>query len=207
MMQDFWGSGHRGHGFSHWHAARHGHGWGRGGPFGGRRPGPADFFGEFFGPPPRAERGNVRYLVLDAIREQPRHGYEIIQAIEERSGGAYRPSPGVVYPTLQLLEELGHARVQEREARKVYAITDEGKKDLEAHADEVHEFYERSADDDWENHAEDFAELMRRTAKLFKTFKRAARRGHLSGRAKTQIRDVLDDAFRRIEAILAEQDR
>ena len=207
MMEDFWREDRRERALRHWHAARHGHGWGRGGPFGGRRPGPADFFGEFFGPPPRAERGNVRYLVLDAIREQPRHGYEIIQSIEERSGGAYRPSPGVVYPTLQLLEELGHARVLEQESRKVYAITDEGKQDLAAHAQEVAEFYERSTDDDWESHAEDFAELMKRTAQVFKTFKRAARRGHVSSRAKTQIREVLDDAFRRIEAILAQEDR
>lgn len=207
MLEDFWRHDPRVNELRRWHAGRHGHGWGRGGPFGGRRPGPGDFFGEFFGPPPRAERGNVRYLVLDAIREQARHGYEIIQSIEERSRGAYRPSPGVIYPTLQLLEELGHARVVEQEARKVYGITDEGKKDLEAHRDEVAEFYERSSDDDWEQHAEDFAELMRRTARLFKSFKRAARRGYLSSRAKMQIREVLDDATKRIEAILAEQDR
>lgn len=66
-------------------------------------------------PPPRAERGEIRYLVLDAIKERPRHGYEIIQHIEERAGGTYRPSPGVIYPTLQMLEELGHASVVERE--------------------------------------------------------------------------------------------
>src|SRR5688572_13142118 len=64
-------------------------------------------------PPPRAERGEIRYLVLDAIKERPRHGYEVIQHIEQRTGGSYRPSPGVIYPTLQMLEELGHARVVE----------------------------------------------------------------------------------------------
>jgi DNA-binding PadR family transcriptional regulator len=206
MMEDFWGHARGIQELRRWHAARHGHGWGRGRPF-GRRPGPGDLFGELFGPPPRAERGNVRYLVLDAIREQGRHGYEIIQSIEERSKGAYRPSPGVIYPTLQLLEELGHARVVEQEARKVYTITDEGKKDLEAHKDEVEEFYERSSDDAWERHAEDIAELMQRAAGVFKSFRRAARRGHLSSRAKTQIREVLDDATKRIEAILAENER
>src|SRR5215472_8942099 len=115
---------------------------GRGGPYYGRRGyGRGDFvemFGSFFGgPPPRAERGNVRYLVLDAIAAQPRHGYEIIQHIEERSGGAYRPSPGVVYPTLQMLEELEHARVDDREGKKVYAITAAGKKDLADHQEDV----------------------------------------------------------------------
>src|SRR4051794_14383715 len=88
------GPRHRGRGF--------GGGWG-GGP--GGRGGWPSFMGER---PPRAERGGVRYLVLDAVRETPRHGYEIMAAIEERSGGAYRPSPGVVYPTLQMLEEFGH---------------------------------------------------------------------------------------------------
>src|SRR5690348_4681657 len=61
--------------------------------------------------PPRADRGLVRYLVLDAISTQPRIGYEIMAAIESMSNGAYRPSPGVIYPTLQLLEELEHVRV------------------------------------------------------------------------------------------------
>jgi len=163
--------------------------------------------GDFFGPPPRAERGGVRYLVLDAIATQARHGYEIIQAIEERSAGAYRPSPGVVYPTLQLLEELGHARVLEQDARKVYSITDEGRNDLEAHRDEVVDFYERFADDSWERHIEDFGDLMRRAARLLKTFKRAAHHGRLSNKAQAGIRAVLDDAVQRIEAILHEDER
>src|SRR5690242_16446758 len=94
-----------------------------GGPRGGR-PWWAEAMGE---PPPRAERGGVRFLVLEAIAQQPRHGYEIIQHIEQRAGGSYRPSPGVIYPTLQMLEELQHARVVDQDGRKVYAITDAGK--------------------------------------------------------------------------------
>src|SRR5271170_842301 len=71
----------------------------------------AEMFSEWWrGPAPRCERGFVRWLVLDAIAAQPRHGYEIIQAIAEKSRGSYRPSPGVVYPTLQMLEDVGHAR-------------------------------------------------------------------------------------------------
>src|SRR4051794_6060728 len=88
------------------HAGRWGRG--RGGPGGPEAW--AGMWNEWFrGPAPRAERGTVRWLVLDAIASQPRHGYEIIQAIGDKSGGAYKPSPGVVYPTLQMLEELGHA--------------------------------------------------------------------------------------------------
>src|ERR1044071_5710680 len=74
--------------------------------------------GAMSAPPPRAERGEIRFLVLDAIKERARHGYEVIQHIEERAGGSYRPSPGVIYPTLQLLEELGHARVVDQDGRK-----------------------------------------------------------------------------------------
>ena len=101
---------------------------GRRGPFGPPAGGRGPSWGDWFGsPPPRAERGGVRYLVLDALSERPRHGYEVIQVIEERSGGSYRPSPGVIYPTLQMLEELGHARVVEQDNRKVYEITDAGR--------------------------------------------------------------------------------
>jgi DNA-binding PadR family transcriptional regulator len=65
-------------------------------------------------------------VVLALIAESPRHGYEIIKAIEERLAGSYSPSPGVIYPTLTLLQELGHATVEEHDARKRYTITAEG---------------------------------------------------------------------------------
>jgi DNA-binding PadR family transcriptional regulator len=204
MFNDFWDSHHRARG-PIWQTGRRGPPWGRG-AWGGRGAS-QEWMGDLFGPPPRAERGGVRYLVLDAIAAQGRHGYEIIQAIEERSEGAYRPSPGVVYPTLQLLEELGHAQVLEQESRKVYTITDEGKRDLEAHRDEVIEFYERFVSDSWERHVEDFGDLMRRAARLFKTFKRAAHHGRLSNKAQVGIREVLDQAVERIEAILRDDQR
>jgi DNA-binding PadR family transcriptional regulator len=208
MFEEIWNlrnHHHRHHRGGPWEAGRQGGPWGRGGWGPRGRPG-GEWFGDFFGPPPRADRGGVRYLVLDAIRERARHGYEVMQAIEERSGGNYRPSPGVVYPTLQLLEELGHARVNELDSRKVYAITEEGQKDLEAHKDEVSDFYERFEDDGVDRQMEAFGELMRRGARLFKTFQRAARRGRLSASAQGKIREVLDDAAKRIETILTEEE-
>jgi len=79
------------------------------------------------------EHGDLRFLVLHLIGEQPRHGYEIIKAIEERSGGAYAPSPGAVYPTLTLLEELGHATVREADGnRRLYSATEAGRGFLDA---------------------------------------------------------------------------
>ncbi len=179
--------------------------FGRGGPF-GRMPrhghGRPDFSELFGGPPPRADRGVVRYLVLDAISRQPRHGYEIIQAIEERSAGTYRPSPGVVYPTLQMLEELGHAKVEEHEARKVYAITAEGKQDLKHHAEEVDEFYQDAGEGSWDDFADELRDLTRRVGKMFKSIGRSARRGRLTPSTMKKLRVVLDEAVARIEAIV-----
>ena len=72
-------------------------------------------------------QGDLRLVVLELLQERPRHGYEVIKAIEERVGGDYSPSPGVIYPTLTLLAELGHAQVAAQEGdRKQYAITQAG---------------------------------------------------------------------------------
>jgi len=71
-------------------------------------------------------------VVLALIAEQPRHGYQLIKEIEDRVAGTYSPSPGVIYPTLTLLEELGHATIAENEGKKLYAITPEGAAHLAA---------------------------------------------------------------------------
>jgi DNA-binding PadR family transcriptional regulator len=157
------------------------------------------------GPTPRADRGSVRYLVLDAIASQPRHGYEIIQAIAEKSGGAYRPSPGVVYPTLQMLEELGHAVTVPKDDRKVYTITDAGRQDLVEHADEVTDFYEGSPDAGWEDHAEDVAKLMKRVGHIMRLFKQAMRRGSLRPATTRKVYSILDDALGKLEELLGQE--
>lgn len=185
------------HGFGHrGHRHRHGHGHGRGRA---GRPWWAEFFGESR---PRAERGEIRYLVLEAIAEQPRHGYEIIQYLEQRTNGSYRPSPGVIYPTLQLLEELGHARAVEQDGRKTYAITDAGRADLEQNRRMVDEFYERFDEEPWDAYADEFAELMREVGLLMKVFRRGARYGGLTPSAMRKIRQALDEATRKIEDAL-----
>ena len=155
----------------------------------------------FGGSPPRAERGNVRYLVLDAIAKEPRHGYEIMQAIEEKSGGAYRPSPGVIYPTLQMLEELGHVRATERDAKKIYAITPAGTRDLEEHKDDVAAFYEQS-EDVWDDHADAAQDVAERVRRLARAFRRAARRGRLTRQNVAKIRAILDDAIAKLEELV-----
>jgi DNA-binding PadR family transcriptional regulator len=72
------------------------------------------------------DHGELRLVVLGLISERPRHGYEIIKEIEDRVAGTYSPSPGVIYPTLTMLEELGHATVAEADGKKLYAITADG---------------------------------------------------------------------------------
>jgi DNA-binding PadR family transcriptional regulator len=72
------------------------------------------------------DHGKLRLVVLALISEQPRHGYEIIKEIEDRVAGTYSPSPGVIYPTLTMLEELGQATVAESNGKKLYAITADG---------------------------------------------------------------------------------
>ncbi len=71
-------------------------------------------------------RGDLKYVILDLVKEQPRHGYDIIRALEEHTRGFYTPSPGVVYPTLQLLEEMGYVTCEQQEGKKVYTITEDG---------------------------------------------------------------------------------
>ena len=99
-----------GHGGEHWG------GRGRGGPRIGRL----------------LEHGDLRFVILALLKDKPSHGYELIRALEERTGGAYRPSPGAIYPTLSLLEDEGFARpTGEQGGRKAYEITEAGIEALE----------------------------------------------------------------------------
>ena len=76
-------------------------------------------------------KGDLKYLLLYLLKDKPKHGYDIIREIEDRSYGFYKPSPGVIYPTLQMLEEMGFATSNEDNGKKVYAISQEGRKFLE----------------------------------------------------------------------------
>jgi DNA-binding PadR family transcriptional regulator len=89
------------------------------------------------------ESGEVKYVILRLLKEKPRHGYEIMKALEEKMGGWYTPSAGTVYPTLQLLEDQGYVRAVETEGKKVYHITPEGEAFLEEHRDVLDDILER----------------------------------------------------------------
>ena len=89
------------------------------------------------------EPGEMRLVILRLIREKPRHGYEIIKALEERLHGCYTPSAGTVYPTLQMLEDQGFVRIVEQDGKKVYHITPEGERFLDDNADVLTDIGER----------------------------------------------------------------
>ncbi len=91
----------------------------------------------------RARRGEARYILLDVLRDGPKHGYEIIKTLEERSAGEYVPSPGTVYPTLQYLEEQGLLHAQQESERRVYQLTNAGEAELEAQAESIAAFWSR----------------------------------------------------------------
>jgi DNA-binding PadR family transcriptional regulator len=113
----FFGRHQGGRGFGHF-----GKGFMDGGGFGGRA----------FGMGRKLASVDLQLLILGLLAEKPRHGYEIIKALEEKSKGFYIPSPGMVYPALTYLEEIGHATVEAVGARKLYHITDAGKEHLDS---------------------------------------------------------------------------
>jgi DNA-binding PadR family transcriptional regulator len=110
--------------------------WGRGGGPGG---------GDWFKVGRMLAQGDLKLLALALIAEQPRHGYELIKLIEEKTSGFYSPSPGVVYPTLTFLEEAGYVTAESEGAKKRYTITEEGRAYLEENRDVADMVLERLA--------------------------------------------------------------
>ncbi len=102
-------------------------------PFGGRGPFGGDPFDDDGGGRRRHRRGDLKYVLLELLAEQPRHGYELIKVLEQRYAGFYRPSPGSVYPTLQLLEDEGSVTSESVEGKRVYTITEAGRHLVEEH--------------------------------------------------------------------------
>jgi DNA-binding PadR family transcriptional regulator len=145
---------HHGHWDSHhgesrpekWGAGRQRRGRFGGFGFGGRHGGAGDMGGEDM---MRARRmlaqGDLRLIALALIAEAPRHGYEIIKLLEEKTADWYSPSPGIVYPTLTFLEEAGYVTASTEGAKKLYTITDEGRAYLKANRDLVDVVLERLA--------------------------------------------------------------
>ena len=170
---------------------------GHGGPHGGGE-------GRSEGRGGRARRGEARYILLDALRDGPKHGYEIIKSLEERSGGRYSPSPGTVYPTMQLLEDLGFVRADKDAERRVFSLTEAGRADLDAHAQEITDFWERFAAAPSETHPET-GFVRDELESLTRTIWEGLRGPHPGGDRETarSIRAVLERCRNEIREILA----
>ena len=125
-------------------AARHG--WrGHFGPGGGHRGRHGGGGGDFMRARRMLAQGDLRLIALALIAEQPRHGYEIIKVLEDKTAGWYSPSPGIVYPTLTYLEETGYVTAQAEGAKKLYSITPQGRAHLEENRDFVDAVLKRFA--------------------------------------------------------------
>jgi DNA-binding PadR family transcriptional regulator len=143
----------------------------------------------------RAGKGEVRSAVLALLAERPMHGYQIIREIEERSGGSWKPSAGSVYPTLQLLADEGTISAEESNGRKIYSLTEAGR-------EEVAQDHGATPWDSPGSHAGGFAALPKAGVELAQAAAQVGRTG--SPEQVQQAVAVLDDARRRIYAILAQ---
>jgi len=146
--------------------------------------------------------GELRLTMLALIAEQPRHGYELIKAIEEMTGGAYAPSPGAVYPTLQLLEDEGAIEEAEAEgAKKPFAATQQGRDELDARQDEVETLMRRLGRHGERTTTVRSHDLFRAMGNLGSVLKNRARAGKLDERTINEIVDMIDEMAKRIERL------
>jgi DNA-binding PadR family transcriptional regulator len=162
---------------------------------------PLDFFLRGFGGHGRgrgrARRGDVRAALLVLLDEQPRNGYQLIQEIEQRSGGIWRPSPGSVYPALQQLEDEGLVRAEEADGRRTYTLTGEGREYVEANRAALGE--------PWKDAGgvmdEGMRDLRGQVAQVAAAAMQVAMAGHADDAAR-----ILADARRSLYRILAEDE-
>ena len=161
---------------------RHGHGYSRGRS------------GRVF------EQGDLRHVLLQLIADKPSHGYELIKEIEDRLGGAYSPSPGIVYPTLTLLEELGFLTLAPGEnARKPYTITEAGSAELERNKNVVAAIFQRIAEVAERSGGGPDPRILRAMENLKLALRLRLERGKLSDSQVADVAAALDAAAATVE--------
>jgi DNA-binding PadR family transcriptional regulator len=144
----------------------------------------------------RVRRGDVRSAILALLDDRPMHGYEMIQELEERTGGRWTPSAGSIYPTLQLLEDEGLVTAEEVEGRKVYSLTDSGQEAVPERTE---------GGRPWEQGDEDSPRFEARK-ELFKLMGAAKQLGRADNEEQlTKAAEILKDARRKLYGILAEE--
>lgn len=175
--------------------------------FGGRHGHFERFFAAGGGRERIFDAGDLQLIILSLLAEKPSYGYELIKAIEERMGGGYAPSPGVVYPTLTLLEERGFARIESSEGnRKVYGITDAGRAELVNHGERLRDLTERF-NEGRERFGQGRSPRIRRAfMELRQAILRSAMRARESGPGMTEeqiskITEAIQQAIRTIDTV------
>jgi DNA-binding PadR family transcriptional regulator len=134
------------------------------------------------------------------LKDKPRHGYDIIRELEEQSYGFYKPSPGVIYPTLQMLQEMGYASSTEQEGKKVYSITEEGLKFLASQSD-IADDVRRQMKHKWSfKNIGRMAMIMKEYHALEELLESGFR--SLDADKAEQIRQILYQAYQEIESVL-----
>jgi len=147
-------------------------------------------------------QGELRLALLALIAEKPSHGYELIKGIEEMTGGAYAPSPGAVYPTLQMLADEGQIEEAEAEgAKKPFAATAQGREELVTRKDEVEELMRRLGRHATRAERMRSPDLFRAMGNLGSVLKNRARSGKLDERTINEIVDMIDEMAKRIERL------
>ena len=188
--------GGRHHGFRHGAERHHGRHGGFGGPMGHERG-----FGDG-GRERHFDNGELRFVILQLIADKPSYGYEIIKSIEERLSGAYAPSPGVVYPTLTMLEEEGYATVSSTEGnKKLYAATERGVEYLKENKVVTKAIFGRM-----EHAGKVFGrgrspQIMRAIMNLRYALKIRTERGNLSPEQIRKVAEAIDAAARVIDEV------
>lgn len=143
----------------------------------------------------------LRLVLLKLIADQPRHGYDLIRDIEERTGGAYAPSAGVVYPTLSMLDEMGLIEAVSEGSRKQFAATEAGQAHLAEREDEVAALMERLDALGAERNRVDRAPVKRAMANLFTAISHRVMRGDINDDTLHGFAEIIDEAARKIERL------
>jgi len=148
------------------------------------------------------EGGELRLVLLKLIADEPRHGYDLIRAIEELTGGEYAPSPGIIYPTLTLLQDMGHIEEAPGEgARKPFQVTDEGRAHLEERNEEVEALFERLSDLKPRESENAGPAIGRAVKNLMTALSHRVGRDGLDDELLHEIAAILDEAAQRIERV------
>lgn len=170
----------------------------------GRRPHGKQFMEEMFGfggeDEPRTRRGDIKFLLLELLSEQPSHGYDLIKRMETRYGGFRRLSPGSVYPTLQLLEDGGYVTSETTQGKRVYTITDEGRQFL---AERPQQEPQGGPWEAFRNKPQEFNQLRQAAMELAGAVMQVARSGNSD--RMSRVKELLERTKREIYAILAEE--